>query len=159
MPAWAEETDRKLCIIASHGTLDGAYPSLIMAQAALGEGVDTHLFFTFWGMDIITKGKQENLAVTPVGNPSMGMPQAVAPFPGMSTMATKMMKRKIDELDVPEVPELVQMIVDMGGTLWACRMSVDMMDLEMEDFVDGVKDIISAADFIELAEDSQIIFT
>jgi peroxiredoxin family protein len=159
MDKFDTETDRKLCIIVSKGTLDGAYPSLIMANAALGEGVETHLFFTFWGLDVITEKKMDHLPVTPVGNPAMGMPQAVAPLPGMATMATKMMKKKIEGLDVPDVREFIEMLHDMGATLWACRMTVDMMDLKSEDFHSSVKDIISASDFIELSEDGQLLFT
>jgi peroxiredoxin family protein len=87
------------------------------------------------------------------------MPQLVAGFPGVTKVATKMMKKQIADLDVPEVPEMVQMISDAGGQLWACKMSADMMGLEMGDFVDGVQDIISATDFIELSEGGQVIFT
>jgi len=161
-----EETDRKICFIASKGTLDMVYPSLIMANAALGEGIETHIFFTFWGMDIITKELSEDLQFTWMGNTAMHppgkkmhMPQGMAGLPGMTKVATKMMKKQIADLDVPEVPEMVQMIADAGGQLWACKMSADMMGLEMDDFVDGVQGIISATDFIELSEGAQVIFT
>ena len=161
-----EDTDRKICFIASKGTLDMVYPSLVMANAALGEGIETHIFFTFWGMDIITKERQEDLQFTWMGNTAMHppgkkmhMPQGLAGLPGMTGMATKMMKKQIADLDVPEVPEMVQMIADAGGQLWACKMSADMMGLEMDDFVDGVQDIISATDFVELSEGAQVIFT
>ena len=161
-----EDTDRKICFIASKGTLDMVYPSLIMANAALGEGVETHIFFTFWGMDIITKELSEDLQFTWMGNTAMHppgkkmhMPQGMAGLPGMTKVATKMMKKQISDLDVPEVPEMVQMIADAGGQLWACKMSADMMGLEMDDLVDGVQAIISATDFIELSEGAQVIFT
>jgi len=159
MDKFDTESDRKLCIIVSKGTLDGAYPSLIMANAAAAEGIDTHLFFTFWGMDVITKKKMGNLSVTPVGNTSMPIPQALAPMPGMATMATKMMKKQISDLDVPDVPEFMEMLSDMGVTMWACRMSVDMMDLDKDDFFDGVEDIISAGDFMEINDGAQLLFT
>jgi len=152
-------SDRKLCIIVSKGTLDGAYPSLIMANAAAAEGIDTHLFFTFWGMDVITRKKMGNLSVTPVGNTSMPIPQALAPMPGMATMATKMMKKQISDLDVPDVPEFMEMLHEMGVTMWACRMSVDMMDLDKSDFFEGVEDIISAGEFMEINEGAQLLFT
>ncbi len=161
-----DDTDRKICFIASKGTLDMVYPSLIMANAALGEGVETHIFFTFWGMDIITKELSEDLQFTWMGNTAMHppgkkmhMPQGMAGLPGMTKVATKMMKKQISDLDVPEVPEMVQMIADAGGQLWACKMSADMMGLEMDDLVDGVQAIISATDFIELSEGAQVIFT
>ena len=158
MDKFDTQSDRKLCIIVSKGTLDGAYPSLIMANAAAAEGIDTHLFFTFWGMDVITRKKMDKLSVTPVGNPSMPIPQALAPLPGMATMATRMMKKQISDLDVPDVPEFMEMLSDMGVTMWACRMSVDMMDLEADDLIDGVEDIINVSEFIELSDGAQVIF-
>jgi len=162
-----EETDRRICFIASKGTLDMVYPSLVMANAALGEGIETHIFFTFWGMDIITKKHQDNLQFTwmgntamhPPGGAKMHMPQGAAGLPGMTKVATKMMKKQIADLDVPEVPEFVQMIADAGGHLWACKMSVDMMELTKEDMIDEVEDIITATAFIELSEGAQVIFT
>lgn len=161
-----DDTDRKICFIASKGTLDMVYPSLVMANAALGEGIETHIFFTFWGMDIINKSTQDDLQFTWMGNTAMHppgkkmhMPQGLAGLPGMTGIATKMMKKQIADLEVPEVPEFVQMISDAGGHLWACKMSADMMDLTMDDFVDGVEDIISATDFIELSDGAQVIFT
>ena len=160
-----DETDRKICFIASKGTLDMVYPSLVMANAALGEGIETHIFFTFWGMDIITKKHMENLQFTWMGNTAMHppgktmhMPQGMAGLPGMTAVATKMMKKQIADLDVPEVPEFVQMIADAGGHLWACKMSVDMMGLTIEDMHDGVEDIINVSQFMELADGAQVIF-
>jgi len=161
-----DDTDRKMCFIASKGTLDMVYPSLVMANAALGEGVETHIFFTFWGMDIINKATQDDLQFTWLGNTAMHppgkkmhMPQGLAGLPGMTGIATKMMKKQIADLDVPEVPEFVQMIADAGGHLWACKMSADMMGLEIDDFVEGVEGIITATDFIELCDGGQVIFT
>ncbi|NND01965.1 MAG: hypothetical protein HKN91_04200 [Acidimicrobiia bacterium] len=161
-----EDTDRTMCFIASKGTLDMVYPSLVMANAALGEGVETHIFFTFWGMDIINKETQDDLQFTWLGNTAMHppgkkmhMPQGLAGLPGMTGIATKMMKKQIADLDVPEVPEFVQMIADAGGHLWACKMSADMMDLELDDLVEGVEGIITATDFIELSDGGQVIFT
>ncbi len=161
-----DETDRKICFIASKGTLDMVYPSLVMANAALGEGIETHIFFTFWGLDIITKKHMNDLQFTWMGNTamhppggSMHMPQGAAGLPGMTRVATRMMKKQIADLDVPEVPEFVQMISDAGGHLWACKRTVDMMGLTKEDMIDEVEGIISATDFIELSEGAQVIFT
>jgi peroxiredoxin family protein len=159
------ETDRKLAIICSKGNLDMAYPGLILANAALGEGVETHLFFTFWGFDMITRSRMNDLKFSPVGNTAMHMPvgdvrvpQALAPIPGMQPMATKMMKKQIADLGVPEVPDFLDQIVASGGHLWACRMSADMMKLDMDDLYDGVEAIINAADFIELTDGAQLLF-
>jgi len=159
------ETGRKLAIICSKGNLDMAYPGLILANAALGEGVETHLFFTFWGFDMITKSRMNDLKFSPVGNTAMHMPvgdvrvpQALAPFPGMQPMATKMMKKQIADLGVPEVPDFLEQIVASGGHLWACRMSADMMKLDESDLYDGVEAIINAADFIEKTNGAQLLF-
>ena len=151
-------TGRKLAIICSKGSLDMAYPGLVLANAALGEGVEVHLFFTFWGFDIINRATMDHLAFSPVGNPATHMPTALMGLPGMQAFATHMMRKQIEGIDVPEVPEFLEMITDMGGHLWACRMSADMMHLTQDDLYDRVEGIISAADFIELSEHAQTIF-
>jgi len=149
---------RKLALICSKGTLDMAYPGLVLANAARMIGIETFVFFTFWGMDIITKKKVNNLKVTPVGNPSMGMPQIVSGLPGMSLMATSMMKKKIENLDMPPVGEFLEMIHDAGAKLFACRMASEMMGLTRGDLVASVDDIVGAMEFLEMAEGAQIIF-
>src|SRR5690349_2469280 len=160
-----EPSGRKLAIICSKGNLDMAYPGLILANAALGEGVETHLFFTFWGFDMITKSRADNLKFSPVGNAAMHLPvgdahlpQALAPVPGMTAMATKMLKKQIADLGVPEVPDFLDQIVAAGGHLWACRMSADMNHLTKADLRDDVEAIISASDFIELTAGAQLLF-
>ena len=160
VPAFAEDedTDRKICLICSKGTLDMAYPGLVLANGALQEGIETHVFFTFWGLDMITKKKMDHLKATPVGNTSMPMPQAIAPLPGMTAMATHMLKKEIHDLGIPDVPEFLQQIADAGGQLWACKMSADMMDLEQDDLFDEVVDIIDVSEFMDLSEGAQVIF-
>jgi len=152
------DAGRKLAIICSKGNLDMAYPGLILANAALGEGVETHLFFTFWGFDMINKATMGDLKFTPVGNTAAHMPQGITPLPGMTSMATHMMKKQIAEQGVPEVPEFLQQIVDSGGHLWACRMSADMNHLTEADLFDEVEAIISASDFIEKTDGAQLLF-
>ncbi len=158
-----DDTDRKLAIICSKGNLDMAYPGLILGNAALGEGVETHLFFTFWGFDMIMKSRMWNLQFSPAGNAAMHlpgsdrhMPQALAP--AMTGMATKMLKKQIADLGVPEVPDFLDQIVAAGGHLWACRLSADMMKIAEGDLRDDVEGIISAADFIEKTEGAQLLF-
>ncbi|MCX6428589.1 MAG: DsrE/DsrF/DrsH-like family protein [Actinobacteria bacterium] len=158
-------TDRKLAIICSKGNLDMAYPGLILGNAALGEGIDTHLFFTFWGFDMITKSRMNDLQFSPAGNTAMHLPgsdmhipQGLMPAPGMTSMATHMLKKQIAELGVPEVPDFLDQIVASGGHLWACRMSADMNKLKLEDLRDDVEGIISASDFIEMTEGAQLLF-
>jgi peroxiredoxin family protein len=152
------ESGRKLAIICSKGSLDMAYPGLILGNAALGEGVELHLFFTFWGFDIITKGRMEHLKFSPVGNPAAHMPAALAPLPGMTTMATHMMNKSLDELDIPPVPEFLDLITASGGHLWACRLSADMNHVTEADLYDGVEGIINASDFIEITDGAQLLF-
>jgi peroxiredoxin family protein len=149
---------RKICIICSKGSLDMAYPGLVLANAALGEGAEVHMFFTFWGFDIINKKTMGSIKFQPVGNPATHMPTIVMGLPGMSAFATHMMKKQIEGLDIPEVPEFLELIHDSGGHLWACRMSADMMHLTQDDLYDGVEGIISASDFIELSDGAQVIF-
>ncbi len=149
---------RKLAIICSKGSLDMAYPGLIMANAALGEGVETHMFFTFWGFDIINKKTMGDLKFTPLGNPATHMPQGLGGIPGVTHMATSKLKKSIADLDVPEVPDFLEQIVASGGHLWACRMSADMNHLTEDDLYDEVEAIISAGDFIEKTEGAQLLF-
>jgi peroxiredoxin family protein len=149
---------RKLAIICSKGNLDMAYPGLVLANAALGEGVETHLFFTFWGFDMINKKTMADLKFTMLGNTATHLPQGLGGLPGMTAMATHQMKKTIAELDIPEVPEFLQQIVDSGGHLWACRMSADMQHLSEDDLYEEVEAIISAADFIEKTEGAQLLF-
>ena len=153
-----KETDRTLAIICSKGSLDMAYPGLILGNAALGEGVDVHLFFTFWGFDIITKGRMEHLKFSPVGNPAAHMPAALAPLPGMTKMATHMMNKSLEELDIPPVPEFLELLKASGAKIWACRLSADMNHLDESDLFDGLDGIINASDFIELTEGAQLLF-
>jgi peroxiredoxin family protein len=149
---------RKLAVICSKGDLDMAYPGLVLANAALGEGVETHLFFTFWGFDIITRSRMHDLKFTMLGNTATHMPQGLGGLPGMTAMATHMMRKQIAAVGVPEVPEFLEQIVASGGHLWACRMSADMMHLTMDDLYEAVEGIINAADFIDKTEGAQLLF-
>jgi len=156
---------RKLAIICSKGNLDMAYPGLILANAALGEGIETHLFFTFWGFDMINKATMGDLKFTFVGNTAMHMPghssgihHMLGALPGATAGATAMMKKMIADLDVPEVPEFLEMLTASGCHMWACRMSADMNKLTEDDLYDGVEAIISASNFIEITEGAQLLF-
>ncbi|HEX6887001.1 MAG TPA: DsrE/DsrF/DrsH-like family protein [Candidatus Nanopelagicales bacterium] len=161
------DTGRKLAIICSKGNLDMAYPGLILGNAALGEGVETHLFFTFWGFDMIIESRMDHLQFSPSGNTAMHLPmkgreiripQAVMPLPGMTGMATKMLKDSLDELELPGVRDFLDQIVASGGHLWACRLSADMNKVDMDDLYEGVEEIISASDFIEMTDGAQLLF-
>ena len=165
-----ESEQRKIAFICSKGDLDMAYPALVMGWAALGNGIDVTIFFTFWGMDLINKNRVDRLEIAPVANTSMkmtmmgvntgnlGIPNLMGVLPGMTAFATKLMKDKMKDLEVPPVSEYLQMLVDAGAKLYACKMSVDMMGLKKEDFVDGVIDIVTASDFMDMTDGAQIIF-
>jgi peroxiredoxin family protein len=164
------EENRKIAFICSKGDLDMVYPALVMGWAALGNGIDVTIFFTFWGMDMIRESRVDRLEVAPVANTSMkmsmmgvdtgnlGIPNIMGVLPGMTAFATKLMKDKMDGLEVPPVREYLEMLVDAGAELYACKMSVDMFELEMEDFIPGVIDIVTAGDFMDMTEDAQIVF-
>lgn len=157
---------RKICFIASKGNLDMAYPALIMANAALGEGIETHIFFTFWGFDLVTERTMDNLKFTMLGNTAMHLPMApgfplwsgMGTIPGMTKLTTAMMKKQLDGLEIPSVREMLDIIVASGGHLWGCKLSFDMNGLSRSDLYEGVEDVISATEFIELSEGAQVIF-
>jgi peroxiredoxin family protein len=151
-------SQRKLAIICSKGTLDMAYPGLVLANAALMEGIDVLMFFTFWGLEMVNKATMNNLQATPLGNPAMHMPSIVGVLPGVQSMASSMMKKEIEKLDFPPVDEFLEMIHDAGGQLYGCRMAMDMMKLKKEDLWEGVDDVIGAMEFMEMTENAQIIF-
>lgn len=152
-------TKRKVAIIASHGGLDEAYPALILANAARQSGIDAFVFFTFWGLDIITTSKVDHLHVNLAGNAASGMPTLVAGLPGMESLAASMMRKQMTELDLPSVREMLQILDESGAELYACELAMKMFKRTKEDLLPIVKDVITAGDFYDLSEGAQIIFT
>lgn len=155
----SEDKIKKLSIIISKGSLEGAYPGLIMANGARMEGIEVNVFFTFFGMDVITKKKMGKIKVATVGNPAMGIPTIIGGIPGMSAMATSMMSKKMEALDIPPIPEFVEMISDAGGKLYACKATVDMFGLTMDDFCDETEGVLTVGQFYEMSAGAEIIFT
>ncbi|MCJ7672335.1 MAG: DsrE/DsrF/DrsH-like family protein [Acidimicrobiia bacterium] len=153
------EPIEKVSIIISKGSLEGVYPGLIMANGARMEGIEANVFFTFFGLDAIHKERSAKIKVATVGNPGMHMPTWIGAVPGMSAVATKMMGKKMEELDIPPIPEFVELVSDSGGGLYACKASVDMFGFTKDDFVDQVNDIITVGEFYEQAAGAEIIFT
>jgi peroxiredoxin family protein len=149
----------KVSIIVSKGSLEGIYPALIMANGARAEGIEANLFFTFFGMDAVQKKRIEHIKVATVGNPGMHIPTLLGALPGMSALATHMMSKKMDEIDIPPLHEFIEMIGDTGAGMYACKASVDMFGLDKDDFVEQIQDIITVGDFYEIAAGGQIIFT
>ena len=149
----------KVSIIISKGSLEGIYPGLIMATGARMEGMEANVFFTFFGLDAITKKRQASIKVATVGNPGMHLSTWLGAIPGMSRLATKMMGRQMEKIDIPPIPEFIELVADSGTRLYACRATVDMFGLTMDDFVPEVEEIISVGEFYEKAVGGQIIFT
>lgn len=149
----------KVSIIVSHGSLEGVYPGLIMANGARMEGIDASLFFTFFGLDAIIKKRMNDLKVATVGNPAMHIPTLIGALPGMSSVATSMMKKEIEKIDIPPVGEFLTMIHDSGAEIYACKATVDMFHLRPDDFCPEVDGVISVGQFYEKAAGGQIIFT
>lgn len=149
----------KVSIIVSKGSLEGIYPGLIMANGARMEGMEVNLFFTFFGMDAINKAKYEDIKVATVGNPGLHIPTMLGGLPGMAALVTHQMEKKMEELDIPPIPEFITMIADSGAKLYACKASVDMFDLDRESFIEEIEGIITVGDFYRLAAGGHIIFT
>ena len=152
------EPIQAVSIICSKGSLDMAYPGLILANAARMSGIEANLFFTFWGLDILSEKKIDHLHTATVGNPSMPIPTLLGGLPGMESLTTHMMKRKMEQLDIPPVRELIEILSDSGAKLYACRMAMEMFDLEEKDLVPQVDGVLSAMEFYEVAAGSQILF-
>ena len=158
-PNAAPQTIEKVAIVVSKGSLEGIYPGLIMANGARMEGIEADLFFTFFGLDAIRKDRYAKIKVATVGNPGMHMPTWIGAIPGFSALATWMMKRQMEKIDIPPMPEFIELVHDSGVHLYACKATVDMFGLTMDDFVPQVEDIISVGEFYEKAAGGQIIFT
>ena len=152
-------TIEKVAIVVSKGSLEGIYPAFIMANGARMEGIEADLFFTFFGLDAIRKDRYEKIKVAAVGNPGLHMATWVGALPGFSALATWMMKRQMEKIDIPPIPEFIELVHDSGVHLYACKATVDMFGLTMEDFVPQVEDIISVGEFYARAAGGQIIFT
>ncbi len=154
----SDPSERKLAIICSKGSLDMAYPGLILANAARMAGVDAMIFFTFWGLDLIHKDKCDHLHVATVGNPSMPMPTMLGGLPGMEAMASSMMRKQMASLEIPTVREFITMLDETGTEMYGCRLAMEMFKYDRSDLLPEVKDVITAMDFIEMTEGAQTIF-
>jgi peroxiredoxin family protein len=138
-----DPASRKAAIVASKGTLDWAYPPLILASSAAAIGMDASVFFTFYGLNIIHKDAAAKLKVNPVGNPAMPMPvripDIVSSLPGMVPMASAMMRAKFAKNNVASIGELITTAREAGVRLIACQMTVDVFGYTAGDFIDGVE--------------------
>lgn len=157
----------KVLIICAKGNLEDVYAALVMANGAVMEGIETKLFFTFFGLEGILKKRMDNLHTATVGNPGMRMPGDL-PFPTLlgalpfvEAGVSSMMRSEMDKLDMPPPSEFLEMITAGGGEVFACKLAVEMFKLKKEDFSPEVKDIITIGQFYEMAtgQNTQIIFT
>lgn len=156
------ETSKRLAIIATHGTLDAAYPPLILATAALAMDMEAAIFFTFYGLEILKKGNADKLQVAPIANPAMpqpipgfSVPNIIGVLPGMTAVATGMMNSWMKKANVAKLSELLDMAVEYGVRLIACQMSMDVMGIKKEDLIDGIE-IGGAATFLEYASENAV---
>jgi peroxiredoxin family protein len=151
----ATESSKRLAIIALHGTLDLAYPPLILATAALALDMEAAIFFTFYGLEILKKGKTDKLMVPPIANPAMPMPvpNIVGMLPGMTGMATMMMNDWMKKAHVAKLSELLDMAVEGGVRMIACQMTMDVMGVKREELIDGIE-IGGAATFLSYASEN-----
>jgi peroxiredoxin family protein len=148
----AEKKFKKMMLILSKATLDNVYACFVLANGARMEGIESEIFFTFFGLEAIQKARLNELHVATVGNPAMHMPTMLGGLPGMEAFATKMMKKKIEDLDIPPVDEFLEILTASGTKLWACKLAMDMFGLNKEDLIEDVDDIITVGDFYERAE-------
>lgn len=157
--AVADTPITKVSIIVSKGSLEGIYPALILANGARMEGIEVNVFFTFFGMDAINRERHEHIKVATVGNPGLHLATWLGGVPGVSALVTSQMSKSMEKLDIPPIPEFIEMIADSGAKLYACKASVEMFDLERKDFIDQIEGIITVGDFYGMAGGGQIIFT
>jgi peroxiredoxin family protein len=153
-----KKTKKRIAMIASKGTLDMAYPPLILATTAIAMDMEAGIFFTFYGLNIIKKSTMNSLKIAPLGNPAMPvpMPNIIGVLPGMTAMATVMMKSWMGKANVATIPQLIQTAIDGGVRLWACQMAMEVMGLKKLDLIDGIEDPVGAATFLDYAVDADI---
>ena len=155
-----EETSKRLAIIASHGTLDAAYPPFILGTAAAAMDIEVAIFFTFYGLQILKKGHIDKLKVAPIANPAMPvpMPNIIGMLPGMTAAATAMMNSWMKKANVAKLSELLEMSKEMGIKLIGCQMTMDVMGIKKEELIDGIE-IGGAATFLEFASHNAMTLT
>ena len=150
-------TSNRLAIIAVHGSMDLAYPPLILATAAMALDMEAAIFFTFYGLEILKKGNADKLQVAPLANPAMpqpvpgiSVPNILGVLPGMTAVATGMMNGWMKKANVAKLSELLDMAVEGGVKMYACQMSMDVMGIKKEDLIDGIE-VVGAATFLSYA--------
>ncbi|NDJ86736.1 MAG: peroxiredoxin family protein [Chloroflexi bacterium] len=153
----AEDRPKRIAIIAGHGGLDEAYPPLILATSAVAMEMEAAIFFTFYGLFIVHKERKNRLKVAPVGNAAMPVPvpNIIGILPGMTNMATGMMKNWMKKANTASIDDLLEMCIEFDVRLISCQMSMDVMGIKKEDLIDGIE-TAGAASFLEYAMDADI---
>jgi peroxiredoxin family protein len=146
----------KLVIVCSKGSLDMAYPPLMLATTAAAMGMQVDLYFTFWGFNMINKKTIDTLKISPVGNAALPMPNILGMIPGMTKMMTSMMQKRMQKIKMPSIREMIATAKESGVKFHACSNTLDMMGLKKEDLIPEVDDIIGAATYLELASEDAI---
>ena len=141
-----------MMLILSKATLDNVYACFILANGARMEGIESEIFFTFFGLEALRKDKLDDLHVATVGNPAMHIPTMLGGLPGMEAVATKMMKSKIEKLDIPPIGEFLEILTASGTKLWACKLAMDMFDLREEQLIEDLDGVLTVGDFYGRAE-------
>jgi peroxiredoxin family protein len=154
--ATERDDEKSMVIIATQGTLDMAYPPLILASTAAAFDWDVTVFHTFWGLDILHEERAADLKLSAVGNPNMPVPNVIAALPGMDRLATTMMERRIDDNDVATIEELLETSLEMGVELQACQMTMDLLDYDDDAFYDGVTVGVGAATALSQMADADL---
>lgn len=156
----AKENSNRVAIIATHGTLDAAYPPLILATGAIALDMEAAIFFTFYGLQILKKGYADKLKVAPIANPAMPMPvpNIIGMLPGMTAVATSMMNGWMKKANVAKLSELLEVAIEGGVRMIACQMTMDVMGIKKEDLIDGIE-IGGAATFLNYASENAISLT
>ena len=154
----APPAQRKLVLVASKGSLDWAYPPLMMENNAAQKGWEVGIFFTFYGLNIIHRRKNQNLQISPVGNPAMPMPAPpiLGVIPGMTSVASRMMLRHFRARGVPTVDDLLQHAIDRGVKHFPCGFTIEVLGYVPDEFIDGVQPRLGSADFLEYALDADL---
>ncbi len=151
-------SEDRVTIILSKGSLDMVYPAFMIANTAASMGSEVHVFCTFWGLSALNKKKYASLKVSPVGNPGMPMPNIIGMIPGMTAIATRMMKGKIRETRTPSIPEMIQQAHQLGVHIHACSTSMEFTGVTKEDLIPEVEDIIGAATMLGFSEGARTFF-
>ena len=149
---------KKMAIIATKGTLDMAYPPLILASTAAALDWEVQVFFAFYGLQLLRKNLA-GIKISPLANPAMPMPVpmpvVVQMLPGMESMATMMMKGKMKKKGVASLEELRTLCLEAGVKFIACQMTVDLFDFQTSEFIDGI-DYGGAATFLKFAGETDV---